>query len=85
MGAPYTPTPSRNLSSPVPDLRVGSISDARQLTLAMCEGVMAAKGEVRPDVIAEHFVRWQRERGFDVLLAPEIAGIAATWTLGSWR
>lgn len=49
---------------PAPPLRVGSISDDTQLTLATCEALISAKGELQPDIVAEHFVRWHRQHGF---------------------
>ena len=48
---------------PAPALSVGSVSDDTQLTLATCEALIASRGEVRPEVVAEHFVQWHRQHG----------------------
>lgn len=67
-----------------PPLRVGSISDDTQLTLATCEAVISAKGEVKPEVVAEHFVRWHRQHGFVGIGAATAKAVRELSVGGHW-
>lgn len=69
---------------PAPALRVGSISDDTQLTLATCEALISAKGEVRPEVVAEHFVRWHRHHGFVGIGAATAKAVRELSVGGHW-
>jgi len=71
-------------AGPSPELRVGSVSDDTQLTLATCEAVIAAKGEVRPDEVAEQLVRWHRSRGFVGVGAATAKAIRELSVGGHW-
>ncbi len=69
---------------PAPPLRVGSISDDTQLTLATCEAVIVSRGEVLPEVVAEHFVRWHREHGFVGIGAATAKAVRELSVGGHW-
>ena len=69
---------------PVSTLRVGPVSDDTQLTLATCEALITSKGEVRPEVVAEHFVRWHREHGFVGIGAATAKAIRELSVGGHW-
>lgn len=69
---------------PVSALRVGSISDDTQLTLATCRAVMEQRGGVRPEAVADHFVRWHREHGFIGLGAATTKALRELSVGGHW-
>lgn len=50
--------------------QTGTVSDDTQLTLATCEGIIAGKGSVRPELIAGRFAAWFR--------AGRVTGVGAT-------
>ena len=61
------------------------ITDDTQLTLATCESVLEC-GEVRPESIAEHFLRWFRQRrltrlGSSTLKALRELDVGGHWAL----
>ncbi|MCB9601759.1 MAG: ADP-ribosylglycohydrolase family protein [Sandaracinus sp.] len=69
---------------PVPELRVGAISDDTQLTLAACEALIADRGEVRPERVAEHLVLWHRRHGFVGLGASTAKALRELSVGGHW-
>lgn len=69
---------------PAPALSVGSISDDTQLTLATCEALIASRGEVRPEVVAEHFVEWHRQHGFVGIGAATAKAVRELSVGGHW-
>ncbi|MCA9610434.1 MAG: ADP-ribosylglycohydrolase family protein [Myxococcales bacterium] len=71
-------------AGPAPALRMGSISDDTQLTLATCEAIVEAGGEVRPEVVAAHFVRWHREHGFTGIGAATAKAVRELSVGGHW-
>lgn len=69
---------------PAPSLRMGRVSDDTQLTLATCEALIEACGEVRPELIGDHFVRWHREHGFVGVGAATAKAIRELSVGGHW-
>ncbi|MCB9614252.1 MAG: ADP-ribosylglycohydrolase family protein [Sandaracinus sp.] len=69
---------------PAPELRVGAISDDTQLTLAACEALIADRGEVRPERVAEHLVLWHRRHGFVGLGASTAKALRELSVGGHW-
>ncbi|MAQ16206.1 MAG: hypothetical protein CMN30_15625 [Sandaracinus sp.] len=69
---------------PVGGLRLGRVSDDTELTLATCAALVEASGAVQPEAIAEHFVRWHRQRGFSGLGAATLQAVRDLSLGGHW-